>query len=234
VIWPAKRALLLGACVWAALTLAEAQEAKEEQPSAQEVLPEWIHDRPITFGAERIALMKEYALLHYGMDDIHIVPKMIVIHWTGGKSFKSAFNNFNKAELTGRPYLQKFGKVNVAAHYLVDRDGKVYKLMPDTLMGRHVIGLNHCSLGVENVGNNDLTGAQLKADARLVGYLAQKHDTIEFLIGHHEYLLFENHPLFVEKVPGYRTKKKDPGKTFMKKLRALLSKEGIELQGPPP
>jgi N-acetyl-anhydromuramyl-L-alanine amidase AmpD len=163
-----------------------------------------------------------------------MVPRMVVVHWTGGHSLKAAWKNFNRTKLAGRPFLQKHGKVNVAAHYLVDRDGTAYRLMPDDLMGRHVIGLNHCSIGIENIGNNDLTGKQVKANARLVEYLAKKHDSIEYLIGHYEYLRFEGSPLFIEKFPGYRTKKKDPGKEFMAGLRALLLEKGIDLASEPP
>ena len=193
----------------------------------------WIVEKPIQFGPERKELMKEYAKAHYGMDHIDLVPRMVVVHWTGGHSLKAAWKNFNRTKLAGRPFLQKYGKVNVAAHFLVDRDGTVYRLMSDDIMGRHVIGLNHCSLGIENIGNNDLTKKQLKANARLVEYLAGKHDTLEYLIGHYEYLGFEGSPLFIEKFPGYRTKKKDPGKEFMAGLRTLLLEKGIELASKP-
>lgn len=195
---------------------------------------DWIVDKPVQFGPERRQLMKEYAKAHYGLDDIAMVPRMVVVHWTGGHSLKAAWKNFNRTRLAGRPFLQKYGKVNVAAHYLVDRDGTVYRLMPDDLMGRHVIGLNHCSLGIENIGNSDLTKKQLEANARLVEYLAEKHGTLEYLIGHYEYLGFEGSPLFIEKFPGYRTKKKDPGKEFMAGLRALLLEKGIALASEPP
>jgi len=206
---------------------AQVQNLKEEK------LPEWIHYKPINYDEKRIALMKEYALMHYGTDNLEIVPRMIVIHWTGGKSLKSALSNFSKTELSGREYLKKFGKVNVSSHYLVDRNGDIYKLMPDTLMGRHVIGLNHCSIGIENVGNNNLTDKQLKANAKLVEYLAKRYETIEYLIGHYEYIKFENHPLFIEKIKGYRTKKSDPGKKFMEKLRIILSQKNISLKSEP-
>jgi N-acetyl-anhydromuramyl-L-alanine amidase AmpD len=201
--------------------------------SAPETLPDWIIDRPIDFGEERVALAKAYAADHYGMDGITIVPRMIVIHWTGGSSLEAAWKNFNRVKLTGRPFLQKYGKVNVSAHYLVGRDGKVFKLMPDTTMARHVIGLNHCSIGVENVGNDNLTKKQLLADAKLVEYLAGRHDTIDYLIGHYEYRKFEGTSLFIEKHDGYRNKKKDPGKDFMAKLRKKLEAMGVNLLGPP-
>ncbi len=202
----------------------------EAIPSIEdEDLPDWINKKPVTFDAERIKLMKEYANMHYGIDDLAIVPKMVVIHWTGGFSLKGAFNTFNKSKLSGRPFLQKYGKANVAAHYLVDKDGTVYKLMPDTLMGRHVIGLNHCSIGVENIGKKELTKKQLKSNVKLVEHLASTYDSIKYLIGHYEYRKFEGSPLFIEKFPDYRTKKGDPGKEFMKSLRKKLKEKDVDL-----
>jgi N-acetyl-anhydromuramyl-L-alanine amidase AmpD len=200
---------------------------------SEETLPDWIIDRPIAFGEERVELMKAYAADHYGMDGITIVPRMIVIHWTGGSSLEAAWKNFNRAKLTGRPFLQKYGKVNVSAHYLVGRNGKVTKLMPDTMMARHAIGLNHCSIGIENVGQGNLTKKQLLANTKLVEYLAGRYDTIGYLIGHYEYRKFEGTSLFIEKYDAYRNKKKDPGKDFMGKLRKQLEARGVNLLGPP-
>ncbi|MFH1436623.1 MAG: peptidoglycan recognition family protein, partial [Pseudomonadota bacterium] len=198
-----------------------------------EDLPGWINKKPVMFDAERIKLLKEYASTHYGIDDLSIVPKMVVIHWTGGTSLKGAFNTFNKSKLSGRPFLQKYGKANVAAHYLVDKDGTVHKLMPDTLMGRHVIGLNHCSIGVENIGKKELTKKQLESNVKLIEHLASKYDSIKYLIGHYEYRGFEGSPLFIEKFPDYRTKKSDPGKDFMKLLRKKLRQNDVNLLSEP-
>ena len=52
-------------------------------------------------------------------------------------------------------------------------------------------------------------------------YLKDKYD-IDYLIGHYEYTLFENHPLWLEKDDGYRTKKTDPGPDFMFKVRKAV------------
>jgi len=117
--------------------------------------------------------------------------------------------------------------LNVSAHFLIDRDGTIYQLMPDNWMARHVIGLNYSSIGVENVGGEgnakeDLTLAQLEANIRLVNYLKAKYPSIKHLIGHHEYRAYENSPLWLEKDDGYRTKKADPGENFMQDVRSAL------------
>jgi N-acetyl-anhydromuramyl-L-alanine amidase AmpD len=97
-----------------------------------------------------------------------------------------------------------------------------------------VIGLNYDAIGVENVGGADgdnLTDAQIEANAQLARYLAKKYDTIEYLIGHHEYQRFERHPLWRERDASYRTTKIDPGERFMSRVRARVADLG--LKGPP-
>ena len=74
-------------------------------------------------------------------------------------------------------------------HFLVDKNGDIYSLLPTNITGRHAIGLNHVSIGIENVAAKaeNLTEAQLQANAALVAYLKNKHASIKFVIGHHEY-----------------------------------------------
>lgn len=95
--------------------------------------------------------------------------------------------------------------------------------MPDSLFARHVIGLNYCAIGVENVGSEKapLTGKQLKANENLVRYLKSKYP-IEYVIGHYEYKQFIGTNLWKESDPGYLTEKIDPGKSFMKRIRNRL------------
>jgi N-acetylmuramoyl-L-alanine amidase len=124
--------------------------------------------------------------------------------------------------LKGRKELSGVSQLNVSIHFLVDRDGTIYRLIPENLMARHVIGLNWCALGIENVGDGNkfpLTKAQLKANVWLVKYLKKKYTSIEYLIGHHEYTFFQNTPLWKETDPNYRTDKTDPGDEFMNRLR---------------
>jgi len=193
-------------------------------------------DRPIDFSAERVALTRAYLRDRYGVDaaGIEIVPKMIVIHWTGGPSLDAAFRTFAPARLgKGRAVLAEASPLNVSAHFLVARDGTAYRLMPETWMARHVVGLNYDALGVENVGgpSSPLTAAQLDADEKLVRRLVGRFPTIRWLIGHHEYLRFEGTPLFRERDARHRTKKIDPGPKFMAALRARLT--DLALEGAP-
>ena len=183
-----------------------------------------IIDRPIKFNEERKNLSLEYLKEHYDLDQAtpKITPKMIVLHWTAIPDLESSFRAFNPVELPGaRADIQSAGALNVSAHFLVDRDGTIYRLMPETTMARHVIGLNHAAIGVENVGgtkDTPLTNAQLEANIALVKYLSGKYE-IDYLLGHYEYPNFEGHELWLEKDDGYRTQKTDPGVDFMRKVR---------------
>ena len=183
-----------------------------------------IKQLPIEFSQNRIELTKEYIKKSYGLDvkNINIIPKMIVIHHTASDDFKESFDRFYpELLLSDRKDIQKAGSLNVSAQFLVDSDGTIYSLMPETFMARHVIGLNLSSIGIENVGGDkkSLTQEQLKANIELVKYLKEKYKTIEYLIGHYEYRNFEHHPLFLEKDASYRTIKHDPSVEFMEKLR---------------
>ncbi|MGB6153283.1 MAG: peptidoglycan recognition family protein [Pricia sp.] len=188
-----------------------------------------IIDQPIIFDDIRTELTLEYLEDHYGLkqDAPTIEPKMIVLHWTAIPSFEGSFDAFNDAKLPSwRPDIENASALNVSSHFLIDQDGTIYRLMPETTMGRHVIGLNHTAIGVENVGgteNKPLTEAQLRSNIALVEYLADTYD-IEYLIGHYEYTNFENHPLWLEKDDGYRTQKTDPGEDFMHNVRQATKK----------
>ena len=181
-----------------------------------------IVDKPILFGPRRIVLTQRYIKRHYGIDaeNIEITPRMIVVHYSAKPTLQKTFDTFYPETLSGeRTDIAAASQLNVSAHYLVDRDGTIYRLMPDHWMARHVIGLNLSAVGIENVGFDDLTPAQLEADTRLIRYLRRKYPTIRYLIGHYEYRAFEGSRLWRETDPGYRTLKHDPGRAFMEALR---------------
>lgn len=189
-------------------------------------------DKPILFDAERIQLTKEYLATRHGLekDNPTIDPKMIVLHWTVIPTMQQTFDAFNPTKLPGRPDLVTASSLNVSSQFLVDRDGTIYRLMPETTMARHVIGLNHIAIGVENVGGSEnlpLTKAQIKSNIWLVKYLNKRHP-IEYLIGHYEYTNFEDHELWLETDEGYRTEKSDPGEDFMAAVKKGIKKLNLK------
>jgi hypothetical protein len=191
--------------------------------------------KPIIFDSQRSALSLEYLKDRYGIIQKTpvIKPVMIVLHWTAIPSLEKTFDVFNRSTLpNARKGIQYASSLNVSSQYLVDRDGTIFQLMPDSLFARHVIGLNYCAIGVENVGSEKqpLTKAQLNANVRLIRYLKQKYP-IEYVIGHYEYKQFIGTPLWKETNPNYLTQKTDPGISFMKKVREKI--KDLNLQGAP-
>lgn len=183
-----------------------------------------IVDNPIIFDEERELLTLEYLAKRYGIEkgSTQIVPKMVVLHWTAIPTLEATFRAFEQPTLSNhRPDIKTASALNVSSQFVVDQDGKIYRLMPETIMARHVIGLNHCAIGIENVGgtkDTPLTKEQLDANVKLVRYLAGKYQ-IDYVIGHYEYTNFEDHELWLEKDEGYRTKKTDPGVEFLASVK---------------
>lgn len=188
----------------------------------------------LNFGPVRKQLTLEYIRQRYDpkATSIGIKPVMIVVHWTTYKTLASTLAAFAPSVLQGRADLRAAGRVNVSAHFIVDRDGTIYKLMEETVMARHVIGLNRYAIGIENVGASNLTAAQLQSNTALVKYLAGKYP-IEYLIGHYEYGKFRGSALWEERDPTYFTQKSDPGASFMQSLRNALSQGGLTLKAAP-
>ena len=190
-----------------------------------------IIQKPINFSQKRIKLTKEYIKKHYDIDarNITITPKIVVVHWTAVMDLERSFKRLESELLfSDRKDIASASALNVSSHFLVDRDGTIYQLMPDNWMARHVIGLNYSSIGIENVGGEankkeDLTSAQLDANIRLIEYLQAKYPSIKHIIGHYEYREFEKTPLWLEKDDGYRTKKADPGEKFITQIREALN-----------
>lgn len=201
--------------------------------------PILIIDTPITFSQKRIDLTKKYIYEHYDLNvsHINIDPKMIVLHWTEDSNVTRSFQLFNPEQITQHSQqVTQAGKLNVSAHFLVDKKGHIFRLMPESRMARHVIGLNYHAIGIENIGGSridghaqpDLTPAQVRANVALVAHLKEKFPKIEYLIGHYEYRLFENHPLWMEKDKNYRTLKDDPNPQFVEDVYKELTSLGLK------
>ena len=191
---------------------------------------------------ERIELTMEYLEIHRttplttAEEQGLMIPRVIVVHWTANYSVKGTYNLFSNAYLRGRTNLQPHGRVNVSAHYIVDRDGSIIQILPENRIARHCIGLNHLSIGIENIGGlkgEDLTDEQLRSNIFLIERLSINYP-ITHLIGHFEYQQMEEHPYFDEKFSDYRTIKIDPGRRFMEKLRASEEIQEIPINQPPP
>ncbi len=187
-----------------------------------------IIDKPIKWTAHRERLIREYALEHYGFEATEIEPRAVVVHWTAFGSFDSTYRYFYAEEFASGI---DAGTLNVASHFLVDRDGTIYRLTSETALNRHAIGYNWCAIGIENVGGvdgaEDLTVAQLQANVELIKYLHEKYPAIEYVFGHYQQVEAKKSGLFIELVPDYFAGKPDPGKIFMRHLRDYLEGDGL-------
>lgn len=178
-----------------------------------------IVDRYIELGEHRLELIREYAQLHYGSEEVYIQPKAIVLHWTASSSGEGVYAYFYSAE-TENSFYRKQGRLNVSAQFLVERDGTIFRLTPENLLNRHAIGINWCAIGIENVGGvdgkEDLTEEQVQANRNLVIYLKEKYPEITYLLGHYQLKYMRDTALWKEYSQGYQTGKTDPGPHFMK------------------
>jgi N-acetylmuramoyl-L-alanine amidase len=178
------------------------------QRDAQRRVPPVVKPRivwnPIPFGARRKAEMAAYAARHYGIHTYRLIdPRVIVIHYTDGPSFASAYNAFAPdvpdSELHELP--------GVCAHFVIDGAGVVHQLVSVGIMCRHTVGLNWTAIGIEHVGYSDRQilehGRQFGASLRLVRWLRCRfHITIANVIGHNESL---TSPYHYERVASLRT-----------------------------
>jgi N-acetylmuramoyl-L-alanine amidase len=149
-----------------------------------------IVQKPISFGAARRAETAAYAQRHYGLATWRLrAPHVIVEHYTASTSFSSAWSTF--AADTPDPELGE--KPGTCAHFVIDRDGTIYQLVPLTTICRHTVGLNWTAIGIEHVGTSDAqvlgNARQLRASLRLTRWLQAKFGiTTENVIGHAESL----------------------------------------------
>ena len=181
---------------------------------------------------ERYELMRAYAKHHYGLDHANLInPKIILIHYTALATLGQSVQAFKNIQIPGhRDRLAAYGRVNVGTHFLVEANGQVHSVLPTTLMARHVIGFNHTAIAIENVAldHSRLTDEQIRANAALVAMLIKKHPSLEYLVGHMEYMN-QTYPHFKHRLAldeSYEpTIKIDPGFSFMKRLRYHLKRD---------
>jgi N-acetylmuramoyl-L-alanine amidase len=158
-------------------------------PSPSVTRPPIVRDF-ISYGSVRRGQMAAYSQRHYGTRTWLLRPRVIVLHYTVGSTYRSAravfaSNSPNLGELPG-----------VAAHFVIDKDGTIYQLVPLYARVRHAIGLNHRALAIEMVqeGGSGPHWAdaqilarkpQMRSALRLVRYLRARYGIrLRNVIGH--------------------------------------------------
>ena len=149
-----------------------------------------IVQKRIPFPPKREREMRTYAIRHYGIHTFLLRnPKVIVEHYTETSSFQPVWSTFAHDV----PDVELHELPQVCAHFVIDRDGTIYELVPPNLMCRHTVGLNWTAIGIEHVGLSDgsLMGnrRQLRASLRLTRWLEFRFGIAKRnVIGHAESL----------------------------------------------
>jgi N-acetylmuramoyl-L-alanine amidase len=192
--------------------------------------------KPIAFGPKRRAEMAAYSLRHYGISSWRLrSPHVIVEHYTASESFSSTYSYF----ASDTPDVELGELPGVCAHFVIDKDGTIYQLVPVTIMCRHTVGLNYTAIGIEHVGTSDQeildNPRQLRASLALTMWLMQReHIQLRNVIGHNESLTSPYHkelyaPWRCQTHADWRRADMD---VYRAKLATLAQSHGIPL-GPP-
>jgi N-acetylmuramoyl-L-alanine amidase len=162
-----------------------------------------IHDWTIPFPPQRLHQTAAYSERHYGERQWRLRRvELIVEHMAATGSARAVHDTF----AANMPDVE-FGELpGVCAHYLVATNGRIYRLVPLRIRCRHVVGLNHLSIGIEHLGHtpSDVLDnpRQLRASLRLTRWLRCRYALPpKRVIGHAESL---SSPFYKELVPSFR------------------------------
>lgn len=196
--------LALAAVLGSAL-VASTAAAPPEAPSATAAgtrAPK-VKKRLIPYPESRRDHMAAYSQRHYGEREWRLVdPKLIVIHYAQAGTIGSIYNTF----APDRPDVEFDELPGVCSHFAVDAKGRAFKFVPTGTRCRHVVGLNHVSLGIEHVGFSDAQvlrrKPELKGSLRLTHALRCRFGIpIKGVIGHAESL---SNPHYLELDPDFK------------------------------
>ena len=142
----------------------------------------------IPFGSKRKRQMAAYSRHHYGRADWRLRSvEQVVLHSAEGPTVASVFNTFagNQPLLGERP--------GVCSHFVIGAGGATVQMVSLRIRCRHVIGLNHLTVGIEHVGYGSAGvfhhRRQLRASLKLVRRLRCLFDIpVRDVIGHAESL----------------------------------------------
>lgn len=113
-------------------------------------------------------------------------PDVVIIH--------SVYNASGGNEYDIPLIINQFKRYNVSAHYLIDRNGLIYRLVPDKDIAYHAgksslpdgsTNLNSRSIGIELVTNltDSITAVQTQKLVHLVRYLQVKYP-VKYILRH--------------------------------------------------
>ena len=158
--------------------------------------------------------MAAYARRHYGIDSYRLRdPKVIVEHYTVTVDLPADVQHVRARQRRTPSCTSCPG---TCAHYVIDRDGTIYQLVPRSIMCRHTVGLNYTAIGIEHVGSSDgemmNNGRQLAASLRLTRWLRCRYGIgVNNVIGHSESLSSPYHKENVARLQHADPRRHDAG-----------------------
>jgi len=174
---------------------------------------------------------REYFQRHYNDPNLTLNPKLIVLHYSGTPDFATLWWTFVK----GGEYDAGGGKKktgHLSTHFVIDKDGTLYQLMPLTRRARGTYGVNHAAISIEIIGRNEkdilANKKQMKVVFSLVRWLMNKYKIPASGVRAHTEIARGK-----ELVPQYKdafypnkyppgSRPRGPGKSYMFKLRYYL------------
>jgi N-acetyl-anhydromuramyl-L-alanine amidase AmpD len=185
-----------------------------------------VTQKRIPFPAQRKREMAAYSLRHYGQSTWRLThPHVIVEHVSVAPDIAADYNTF----APDHPDPELHELPNVCAHFVVDRDGRIYQLVSVTIRCRHTVGLNWTAIGIEHTGftDGDVMGdrRQLAASLRLTQWLRCRFGiALGNVIGHNESL---SSPYHHERVAALKNQTHgDMTHSTMVRYRAALARLG--------
>lgn len=106
----------------------------------------------------------------------------------------SSYNALSSDSFSLAGVLQEYKNADVSPHYIIDRQGKVFRLVPDKYVAYHAgesklpdgrTNVNELSIGIEIINTKDdgPTNAQYLSLAKLVRCLKKRYP-IKYILGH--------------------------------------------------
>ena len=172
---------------------------------------------------------REYFQRYYRDSELTLNPRMIVLQYSGTDDFSRLWHTFaNGGIYDGR-------KGHLSVHYVVDKDGSIYELMPPNRRVRGTYGVNHVAVTISLIGRNEQAllnnNIQMRTSFGLVRWLMNQYRIPkEKVLAHTEIAMGKE--LVPEYTDFYDTKFPDryppnsqtrgPGRAYMFRLRYFL------------
>jgi len=185
-----------------------------------------IHDMLIPYGPKRKREMAAYSKRHYGKREWRLLRvEQIVEHLSLTPDLSSLYNTF----APDRPDVEYGELPGVCSHYGIGRSGRIVRFVPLHVRCRHVVGLNHVTVGIEHVGQTERdvlsNPRQLGASLRLTRWLRCRFGLrVPRVIGHAESL---SSPFYRELDPRFKGRTHaDWRHPYMQRYRRKLANLG--------